>query len=185
MLHKTYFDETLPNSIFHQLSIKQQNAILLLLEGKSITEIASAIDVGRDTIWRWRNHNPKFMAAVDELSNQSWQSLDFHMNSLLSESIATIKDALKSENKVEVAISFIQALFAPNENINLQPKESNLETGLLKIFDFWAEQDCQRYSALRNKTQFSDSSDRLSDTVQISKAFPNSEVADEDNDYPM
>ncbi|OWY64067.1 hypothetical protein B7486_49325 [cyanobacterium TDX16] len=185
MLHKTYFDETLPNSIFHQLSIKQQNAILLLLEGKSITEIASAIDVGRDTIWRWRNHNPKFMAAVDELSNQSWQSLDFHMNSLLSESIATIKDALKSENKVEVAISFIKALFAPSENMNLQPKESDLETDLLKIFDLWTEQDYQRYSDSKNKTQCSDSGDRLSDPVEMSTRFLNLEVANEDDDCPV
>ena len=41
-----------------QLSIEQQNAIDLLVQGKSDRETAEAIGVSRQTVNNWRNNDP-------------------------------------------------------------------------------------------------------------------------------
>jgi len=50
----------------HQgLTAKQQQAIELIAIGKTDSEVGEALSVGRDTVNRWRNHNPAFIKALE------------------------------------------------------------------------------------------------------------------------
>jgi len=48
-----------------QLNIKQENAIDLLLQGKSDREIAGAAGVSRQTVTDWRNQNALFASEMN------------------------------------------------------------------------------------------------------------------------
>ena len=49
-----------------QLSIEQQNAIDLLVQGKSDRETAEAIGVSRQTVNNWRNNDTVFIAELNK-----------------------------------------------------------------------------------------------------------------------
>jgi len=55
-----------------QLSIKQQNAIDLLIQGKSDRKTAEAIGVSRQTVTNWRNNNPVFIAELNKQRKAVW-----------------------------------------------------------------------------------------------------------------
>ncbi len=54
-----------PESDYQKLSVKQRQAIDLIATGKNDTEVAGIIGVGRDTVCRWRNHNPDFKRVLE------------------------------------------------------------------------------------------------------------------------
>ena len=45
-----------------QLNQKQLNAIELLLQGGTDSEVAEAVGVSRQTVNEWKNHDPNFVA---------------------------------------------------------------------------------------------------------------------------
>lgn len=47
----------------YELTPDQAAALDLLLAGKTVTETAAAVGVARETVSRWRNNDPAFMAA--------------------------------------------------------------------------------------------------------------------------
>lgn len=55
-----------------QLSVKQLNAIALLIRGYSDRRVAEAIGVARETVNVWRNHNQTFKAALEQARQQLW-----------------------------------------------------------------------------------------------------------------
>ncbi len=64
----------------HELTVspKQQQAILLLVSGKSVKEVAEEVGVHRSTIWAWRQQEPfqaYFNALVKELQLQTTERL--------------------------------------------------------------------------------------------------------------
>src|SRR5882724_4191154 len=59
---------------FKPLSIEQQNAIGLLILGKSDKEVAEAVGVNRTTIWEWRTAHPIFMAPLNDDGPRSGDS---------------------------------------------------------------------------------------------------------------
>ena len=48
------------------LSIEQQNAIDLLITGKSDGETARLVGVARQTVWNWRNNDTLFYTELNE-----------------------------------------------------------------------------------------------------------------------
>jgi alpha-beta hydrolase superfamily lysophospholipase len=49
----------------YQLDPNQVEALDLLLAGSTVTEAAAALGVARETVSRWRNSDPAFMAAYN------------------------------------------------------------------------------------------------------------------------
>ena len=49
-----------------KLTSQQQKALELLGTGKTITEVASSLDLNRTTIWRWTK-TPEFQASLNTL----------------------------------------------------------------------------------------------------------------------
>jgi len=65
----------------YELTGDQNMVLFMLLEGKTQREAAAAVQVAEETVSRWMNHNPGFMAAY----NAGVQSLyDAGLNELLA-----------------------------------------------------------------------------------------------------
>ena len=69
----------LPRAQESELRPKQTMALELLARGQTDTEVARAVGVGRETVNRWRRHNPNFQAClkkrldlVGEIAQQSY-----------------------------------------------------------------------------------------------------------------
>lgn len=91
-----------------QLNTKQQLAIDLLLKGKTDTEVAIAVGVGRDTVNRWRNHNCEFVAALNEQRNQLEEDPTVRLSRLYFWSLQVIESALAKAD-VAAAVAVVQA----------------------------------------------------------------------------
>jgi len=48
-----------------QLKLEQDHAINLLLQGKNDREVAEAVNVSRQTVNQWRNHDSVFMGELN------------------------------------------------------------------------------------------------------------------------
>ena len=60
-----------------KLTPRQLKAMDLLLQGKSMQEIAQEIGVVRQTISQWKNQDPQFRAQLEELREEAEQELSF------------------------------------------------------------------------------------------------------------
>lgn len=112
-------DNPTKSNKIQQLNTKQQKAIDLLLKGKTDTEVAIAVGVGRDTVNRWRNHNADFIAALNEQSSQLDEDLTVRLSRLYFWSLEVIESALAKAD-VAAALAVMQAL-VPSDKINTQP----------------------------------------------------------------
>ena len=54
------------------LTVQQQNAVDLIVVGKTDTEIAKALKLHRTTITKWRLYDPVFQAAVNQQRAEIW-----------------------------------------------------------------------------------------------------------------
>ena len=87
------------------LSIEQQNAIDLLILGKSDKEVADAVGVNRTTIWEWRTAHPIFMATLERRRAEVWRQPQERLRSLLSKAVENLGQAVESgdlKSSVEV-----------------------------------------------------------------------------------
>lgn len=90
------------------LTDQQQKAIDLLLLGKTEKSVAEELEIARETVNRWRNHNPSFIAALGER-----QEILGRWNNLFPWALDVIEQAL-AKSDPEVAIALLQAL-APHQ----------------------------------------------------------------------
>jgi hypothetical protein len=86
----TKFDKT------RQLSIEQLNAIDHLLQGKSDRAVAEAVDVSRQTVWEWRNHDPLFIAELNRQRYELWSEARERMKSLANRALDVVELQLGS-----------------------------------------------------------------------------------------
>lgn len=81
-----------------QLSIEQENAIDLLIQGKSDREVAEAVQVSRQTVSQWRNHDAVFIAALNAKRHEIWGSQAERLRSLISIAVDVLESDLSSED---------------------------------------------------------------------------------------
>lgn len=91
------------------LSIQQLNAIDLLVQGKTDQETSDTIGVARETVTRWRNENPYFLAELNRQRKAIWQSAHERLRSLLGKAIDTLNKALE-KNDVKAAVEVLKAV---------------------------------------------------------------------------
>ena len=82
-----------------RLSVKQQNAIDLLITGRSDRETAKAIGVARQTVTEWRNHDYEFMAAVNRKRIDVWGSQTERLRSLVAKAVDVLESNLESNDE--------------------------------------------------------------------------------------
>lgn len=64
------------------LTIEQQNAIELLVQGISDREVAEKINFARETVTRWRNENPYFQAELNRKRQEIWGAAQDRLRAL-------------------------------------------------------------------------------------------------------
>jgi hypothetical protein len=88
---------------------QQLTAIDLLVSGKTITDTALALDVRRQTVSEWTNHNPTFQAALNSRRQEIWNGTADRLRGLLPRALDTLEAALDGEQPLAAAIHVLKA----------------------------------------------------------------------------
>ena len=75
-----------------KLNERQEQAIFLLVEGKTTTEVAAAVGVDRSTVYRWKTGNALFIAELNRLKHSLWEAGE---NQLLAARTAALSAAME------------------------------------------------------------------------------------------
>ena len=95
------------------LQPEQEKAIALILTGQTDQAIAEAVGVTRQTVNGWRNHNPDFMAILNQQRAAIWEGSIERLRGLASGAIDTLEEALKdTENPKEQRAAAVHLLKA-------------------------------------------------------------------------
>ena len=96
----------------NQLTPQQETAIDLILTGKNDREVAQTIGKSRSTVNTWRNHDPLFIATLNDRRQQVWGGQLNRLNNLVIEAVDVLQDGLHdSDIKVRI-VSAIHILKA-------------------------------------------------------------------------
>ena len=79
----------------HELSIEQENAIDLLITGKSDGETGKTVGVARQTVWNWRNNDPYFKAELNKRRQELWSASLDRMRSLAADALDVLEEDLQ------------------------------------------------------------------------------------------
>jgi len=79
------------------LTTKQKNAIDLLITGMNDQETAKRVRVSRETVCNWRNHNPRFIAALEHKRHALMSVNADRLRRLSSKAIDVLENAMDSE----------------------------------------------------------------------------------------
>lgn len=91
------------------LSIPQQNALDLLVTGKSDAETAEAIGVHRVTVTRWRLYSPEFRAALAGHRLAIWGHATDRLRTLVPKAIDALAESLEQgEDKATIAMAILK-----------------------------------------------------------------------------
>ena len=86
-----------------QLSVKQRNAIDLLIQGKSDREAAEAVGVSRQTVNDWRNRNAEFVAELNRRRQDVWGSQAERLRQLVSLAVDVLEADLSDDSSFDTA----------------------------------------------------------------------------------
>ena len=80
------------------LSIEQQNAIDLLILGKSDREVAEEVGVSRPTVTDWRNHDEHFAAELNRRRQEVWGAHTERLRMLIERAVDALEGNLDAED---------------------------------------------------------------------------------------
>ena len=92
-----------------KLTSQQQKALELLGTGKTITEVASSLDLNRTTIWRWTK-TPEFQASLNTMIAEARVEVQQSLIKLQEKAIEALKECLSSSNdmvRLKTALSVL------------------------------------------------------------------------------
>ena len=81
-----------------QLNIEQENAIDLLLLGKSDREVSEAVGVSRQTVTEWRNNHPAFIAELNRRRTGLWETEIDRLRAMVREALGVLAYDLRQED---------------------------------------------------------------------------------------
>lgn len=94
-----------------QLNIEQENAIDLLLQGKSDREAAETVGVSRQTVTEWRNHNAIFVAELNRRRHEVWGSQTARLRLLVSQAVDVLEEDLQNDQHLKLRQSAAVHIF--------------------------------------------------------------------------
>jgi hypothetical protein len=107
------------------LTIKQQNALDLLVLGETDAATAQAVGVNRVTVTKWRNYDPHFQAELNRRRQELWGAAVDRLRSLLPLAIDTLEHELHhGKQRGRVAIDVLRLAGLDRSGAT----ESSLET---------------------------------------------------------
>jgi len=78
---------------------QQQQALALLVSGKSVDEISGELDIHRTTLWRWRKQ-PDFIAGWNQMIKQSKEKQIQLLLDLQQQAFNVLRECLSSQNEL-------------------------------------------------------------------------------------
>ncbi len=98
-----------PDKVRQILSIEQQNAIDMLVLGKSDREVAEAVGVSRQTVCGWRLYHPQFQAELNLRRRAIWGAAVDKLRSLVPKSLEILEQALdRSDDPAKIALGILK-----------------------------------------------------------------------------
>ena len=77
----------------NSLSDQQRTAIEMLVIGKALSEISKTLDIGRTTLYRWRQ-DAAFREAIDERRREFWEGAGDRLKDLVHPSLEVMAEHL-------------------------------------------------------------------------------------------
>jgi hypothetical protein len=94
------------------LSLKQKNAIDLLVTGLYDREVAEKVSVQRETVTRWRLYDSDFRIELDRARYALWSKYADKMRSLLPKALRVVDEGLEHEgflgDRLKLALSILK-----------------------------------------------------------------------------
>ena len=111
------------------LGDKQQLAIDLLLIGTKYQDVAKAVDISREQLWRWRRRDMSFMTALELRRAERHQGVtDQFWGSLVPQAINVAAESL-AEGDPEMARDIIRLAARGLTDLKTREPESPSEDG--------------------------------------------------------
>ncbi len=99
------------------LTVEQENAIDLLILGKSDQEVADAIDRHRSTVLKWRLYDPHFQAELNARRQALFSSSADRLRALIPVALDVIEEELVNtppgSGRAQIALALIKMLQIP------------------------------------------------------------------------
>lgn len=131
------------NSRQKELSIEQENAVDLLIQGKSDREVGELVGVSRQTVTSWRLENNLFIAALNQRRADLWGENVERLRYLLSEALDVVAAGLQSEDeKVKLSAAWGVLKSVGLSGVSLEPSGETTAAGVesekkrAQLFDF-------------------------------------------------
>jgi len=90
------------------LSVRQQNAVDLLVVGQTDGQVAEAVGVTRQTVCGWRLYHPAFQAELNRQRKAVWGSSADRLRSLLPRALDCLEEALDGPDGSKVALQVVK-----------------------------------------------------------------------------
>ena len=81
-----------------QLSVEQERALELIILGQNDREVAESLSIARQTVHKWRNYNPLFVANLNAIRQDLWDSQKERIRCLSARALDVLQEDLESEN---------------------------------------------------------------------------------------
>jgi hypothetical protein len=91
----------------NSLEIKQEKALMLIVQGKTNTEIAEILEIDRVTLWRWKKER-SFQEELNRIKNGINRAIWFKQRILLDKCQEIITEELNnkdSKKRVNIALT--------------------------------------------------------------------------------
>lgn len=120
-----------------KLSAAQLTAIDLICLGKNFADVAREIDVTRQTISRWFNHDSDFRLAVEARRTEAHQASLHRLRGLVPRALDVLEKALAGDGALKAAVQVIKMAGLNNAPAPLNPEDlGDLEDGRKWRFTF-------------------------------------------------
>jgi hypothetical protein len=81
----------------HSISARQERAVEMLAAGMTITRVARELEISRQTLSTWINHDPFFKAALNECRSDLWRSGEDVLRSMVHAALGAVARGLTGE----------------------------------------------------------------------------------------
>jgi len=92
-----------------RLTPQQCTAVDLLVSGKTLTDTAAALGVGRPAVSDWVNHHPGFQAALHSRRQELWDGGVDTLRGLLPKALEVLKQELEGDTPLPAAIQVLKS----------------------------------------------------------------------------
>ena len=92
-----------------RLTPQQLTAVDLLVSGRTLTETAEAIGVGRPAVSDWCNHFPPFIAALGARRQELWDGQVETLRGLLPKALAVLGKELDGPQPLPAALAILKS----------------------------------------------------------------------------